>query len=48
MNYKGVHELLSNTLNEDVTYSAQPLEMRNQRTYAIKVRVYMKKLKAQY
>jgi DNA mismatch repair protein MSH4 len=36
-NYQVVHDLINSTLNEDVTYSAQPLEMRNQRTYAIKV-----------
>lgn len=29
--------MISSTLNDDVTYSVQPLEMRNQRTYAIKV-----------
>jgi DNA mismatch repair protein MSH4 len=36
-NYRRVEDLVSSTLNEDVTHSAKPLEMRNQRTYAIKV-----------
>lgn len=30
--------MIDNTLNEDVTYQSKPLDLRNQRTYAIKVR----------
>src|SRR5271170_4261962 len=36
-NYIRVAQLIQNTLNEDVTYSTQPIELRNQRVYAIKV-----------
>ena len=31
-----VHDLIGDTINPDVSYSTQPLEMRNQRTYAVK------------
>ena len=32
-----VQELIRNTVNDDVTYQSQPLDLRNQRTYAVKV-----------
>ena len=38
-NYSGIAKLISNTLNEDITYSTQPIELRNQRVYAIKVTI---------
>lgn len=28
---------ISEVINEDVTYSKQPIDLRNQRTYAVKV-----------
>ena len=31
-------ELIDNFINEDITYAKQPSELRNQRTYAVKVR----------
>ncbi|KAF2441187.1 hypothetical protein P171DRAFT_419370 [Karstenula rhodostoma CBS 690.94] len=31
-----VHDLINNYINEDTTYAKQPLELRNQRNYAIK------------
>ncbi|KAK4546235.1 hypothetical protein LTR36_002372 [Oleoguttula mirabilis] len=31
-----VYELIDNTINEDTTYASQPLDLRNQRTYAVK------------
>ncbi|UJO15955.1 MutS 4 [Fulvia fulva] len=31
-----VQELINNTINEDTTYAKQPLDFRNQRTYAVK------------
>lgn len=36
-NYSRVAELITDTLNEDVAYSTQPIELRNQRVYAVKV-----------
>jgi hypothetical protein len=36
-NYDRIAKLITDTLNEDVTYSTQPIELRNQRVYAIKV-----------
>jgi hypothetical protein len=38
-NYSGIAKLINDTLNEDVTYSTQPIELRNQRVYAIKVTI---------
>ena len=29
--------MIDGTINEDITYQSQPLDLRNQRTYAIKV-----------
>ena len=29
--------MIDETINEDITYQSQPLDLRNQRTYAIKV-----------
>jgi DNA mismatch repair protein MSH4 len=31
-----VHDLINNYINEDTTYAKQPLELRNQRNYAVK------------
>ena len=31
-----VENLIDNTINEDTTYQSQPLQLRNQRTYAVK------------
>ncbi|KAK0870903.1 MutS protein msh4 [Friedmanniomyces endolithicus] len=31
-----IQELINNTINEDTTYASQPLDLRNQRTYAVK------------
>ncbi len=31
-----VQEIINRTINEDTTYAKQPLELRNQRTYAVK------------
>jgi hypothetical protein len=36
-NYSRIAKLITDTLNEDVAYSTQPIELRNQRVYAIKV-----------
>lgn len=36
-NYIDVQELIDGTINEDITYQSQPLDLRNQRTYAVKV-----------
>lgn len=36
-NYIDVQELIDKIINEDVTYQSQPLDLRNQRTYAVKV-----------
>ena len=33
-----MQNLINDTINPDVSYSTQPLEMRNQRTYAVKER----------
>ena len=38
-NYSGIATLITDTLNEDVTYSTQPIELRNQRVYAVKVTI---------
>jgi DNA mismatch repair protein MSH4 len=35
-----VTDLIASTINEDVTFAKSPLDMRHQRTYAIKVRDY--------
>lgn len=32
-----VEKMIDNSINEDIMYSSQPLDLRNQRTYAIKV-----------
>ncbi|KAL8924382.1 MAG: hypothetical protein Q9172_002729 [Xanthocarpia lactea] len=32
-----VQNLIDETINEDITYQSQPLDLRNQRTYAVKV-----------
>ncbi|KAK5124000.1 hypothetical protein LTR85_002197 [Meristemomyces frigidus] len=31
-----IQELIDDTINEDTTYASQPLDLRNQRTYAVK------------
>ena len=31
------HNMIDETINEDITYQSQPLDLRNQRTYAVKV-----------
>lgn len=36
-NYIDVQELIDKTINEDITYQSQPLDLRNQRTYAVRV-----------
>jgi hypothetical protein len=36
-NYSRIAQLIADTLNEDVTYSTKPIELRSQRVYAIKV-----------
>ena len=36
-NYDVITSLIVSTLNEDVSYSTQPIELRSQRVYAIKV-----------
>ncbi|KAK4963762.1 hypothetical protein LTR28_004429 [Elasticomyces elasticus] len=35
-NVEPVHELIDGVINEDTTYASQPLDLRNQRTYAVK------------
>ena len=35
--YSDVQNLIDETINEDITYQKQPLDLRNQRTYAVKV-----------
>ena len=32
-----MQNLIDETINEDITYQSQPLDLRNQRTYAVKV-----------
>jgi hypothetical protein len=32
-----IRNIIDSTLNEDVSYQSKPLDLRNQRTYAIKV-----------
>ena len=39
VNYESIQNLVNATLNEDVQYSTQPIELRNQRVYAIKAGV---------
>ena len=36
-NYSDVQGLIDETINEDITYQSQPLDLRNQRTYAVRV-----------
>jgi hypothetical protein len=36
-NYSRIAKLITETLNNDASYSTQPIELRNQRVYAIKV-----------
>lgn len=36
-NYTDVQAMIDDTINEDITYQVQPLDLRNQRTYAVKV-----------
>ena len=38
-NFDPIKGLLDQYINEDITYAKQPAELRNQRTYAVKVRV---------
>ena len=38
-NLELVQELINSTINDDTTYARQPLDLRNQRTYAVKARV---------
>jgi len=35
-NVDSVHDLINEALNEDTTYASQPLDLRNQRTYAVR------------
>lgn len=35
-NIAPVHDLINNYINEDTTYAKQPLELRNQRNYAVR------------
>ncbi|KAF2744082.1 hypothetical protein M011DRAFT_489176 [Sporormia fimetaria CBS 119925] len=35
-NVRPVQDLINNVINEDTTFAKQPLELRNQRTYAVK------------
>ncbi|KAK5693497.1 MutS protein msh4 [Elasticomyces elasticus] len=35
-NVEAIQDLISKTINEDTTYATQPLDLRNQRTYAVK------------
>ena len=35
--YSDVQASIDETINEDITYQSQPLDLRNQRTYAVKV-----------
>lgn len=35
-NVEPVHSLINEALNEDTTYASQPLDLRNQRTYAVR------------
>lgn len=37
-NIKRTIELIQEVINEDVTYQKKPLDLRNQRTYAVKVK----------
>ncbi|KAL1963513.1 hypothetical protein VTN77DRAFT_8094 [Rasamsonia byssochlamydoides] len=37
--YQSIRDMIDEMLNEDVTYQSKPLDLRNQRTYAIKVGV---------
>ncbi|KAH8703415.1 putative DNA mismatch repair protein Msh4 [Talaromyces proteolyticus] len=37
--YQSIKETIDRTLNEDVTFQSKPLDLRNQRTYAIKAGV---------
>ncbi|QKX54560.1 uncharacterized protein TRUGW13939_01647 [Talaromyces rugulosus] len=37
--YRQIKEAIDGTINEDVTYQSRPLDLRNQRTYAIKTGV---------
>ncbi|EEH35041.2 MutS [Paracoccidioides lutzii Pb01] len=34
--YAAIADMINSTLNEDVTYRSRPLDLRNQRTYAVK------------
>lgn len=36
-NYSDVQAMIDETINEDITYQSQPLDLRNQRTYAVRV-----------
>ena len=36
-------EYISEVINDDVAYSKQPIDLRNQRTYAVKVGPYIAK-----
>ncbi|KAK4897518.1 MutS protein msh4 [Elasticomyces elasticus] len=35
-NVEAIQDLINKTINEDTTYATQPLDLRNQRTYAVK------------
>ncbi|KXL48791.1 MAG: hypothetical protein FE78DRAFT_86832 [Acidomyces sp. 'richmondensis'] len=35
-NVEPIRHLINNTINDDITYAHQPLDLRNQRTYAVK------------
>ena len=32
-----IQDLIDNAINEDITYQSKPLDLRNQRTHAVKV-----------
>lgn len=36
-NYEYIKNAIDETLNDDVVYQRKPLDLRNQRTYAVKV-----------
>lgn len=40
-NIKRTVDLIQEVINDDVTYQRKPLDLRNQRTYAVKVEVLL-------
>lgn len=45
MNYVSIKNAIDETLNEDVVYQRKPLDLRHQRTYAVRVRVQQMNLR---